>query len=304
MNKERRRLLKTLGILTVGTILGCRYKGRQHTHKTLSTSKKVKAVIAYGDPYKATKKALKVLSNNLKDLISRGDKVVIKPNIGWAREPKYAATTSPIVVKAIAELALEAGAAKVIITDNPTSAYVPAFELSGFSSLIKELVLPLVYPEPNRFSKMNLKGEFIKEWLVFKELVETDVLINVPVAKQHNSSILTLGMKNFYGGLGGYRGQLHQKIHQSIVDVARFFKPHLTVIDASRIMIKNGPTGGSLNDVLVKNTIIASYDPVLADALAAKRLFNMLPTDIPFIKLANKQGLGQLEETNILELIA
>jgi uncharacterized protein (DUF362 family) len=142
--------------------------------------------------------------------------------------------------------------------------------------------------------KMNLKGRRLRIWPVFVPLVEADVLINLPVAKHHSLSTLTVGMKNWIGGVGGSRYSLHQDIHQSIVDLAKFFQPTVTLIDAIRIMTRNGPSGGSTSYVIEKNTLILSDDPVAGDARAAM-LFGRQPEKLGFIRLARKQGLGTFD---------
>ena len=149
----------------------------------------------------------------------------------------------------------------------------------------------LVYPRSSLMKTMKLGGYRLGSWSVFVPLVEADKLINLPVAKHHSLCNLTLGMKNWIGGVGGSRRSLHQDIHQTIVDLAHFFKPTVTLIDATRIMTKNGPSGGSINDVSVTNTLILSDDPVAADAKATL-LFNRKPKEIGFIRIAQKQGLG------------
>jgi uncharacterized protein (DUF362 family) len=134
--------------------------------------------------------------------------------------------------------------------------------------------------------------------------VEADKLINLPVAKHHVLSRLTLGMKNWIGGVGGRRSALHQDIHQTTVDLAQFFRPTLTLIDATRIMTRNGPSGGNLSDVTVKNTLILSNDQVAADASAAK-LFGLSPGKLGFIRLAEQRGIGtsdlqQLDQKRVI----
>jgi len=116
-------------------------------------------------------------------------------------------------------------------------------------------------------------------------------LINVPIAKDHGLSTLTLGIKNWIGGVGGRRYTLHQDIHQTIVDLAQFFKPTVTLIDATRILVSNGPSGGSTSDVMVKNALILSDDQVTADTLTAG-LFEIRAEDLGFIRLGEKVGLG------------
>jgi len=146
--------------------------------------------------------------------------------------------------------------------------------------------------------KTTLHGNRLDVWPVFAPLVEADKVINLPVAKVHGLSGLTLGMKNWIGGVGGRRPALHQDIHQTIVDLAQFFKPHITLIDATRIMISNGPSGGSPSDVKVVNRLILSSDPVAADTKGAM-LFNKKPDDIGFIRLGNKWGLGTMDLTKV-----
>ena len=137
-------------------------------------------------------------------------------------------------------------------------------------------------------------------WPVYLPLVEADKVINLPVAKDHILSSLTLGMKNWFGAIGGRRGSLHRDIHPNIVDLAQFFKPTITLIDATKIMTRNGPSGGSTSDVAQKNTLILSDDPVAADAKAAL-LFGKQPQNIGHIKLANKWGLGTHDFSKLVQ---
>jgi len=134
---------------------------------------------------------------------------------------------------------------------------------------------------------------------VYREALEVDRIINVPIAKHHSLSRLSLGMKNFYGLMGGRRNQLHQDVHLSIAEMTRFFAPTLTVIDAVRILTSNGPSGGSLSDVKQMDTVIASIDPVAADARAAG-FFGIDPATISHLEIGSKMGLGTLDLTSIL----
>ena len=223
--------------------------------------------------------------------ISKGDVVVIKPNISWARRPEMAASTNPYVLEAVVELCQEAGAKKVRIADNTIHDARRCFALTGAGMVAKNTGADLIFPRSSLMRKMRLQGNRLDVWPVFVPLVEADKVINLPVAKHHSLSSLTLGMKNWIGAVGGRRNKLHQDIHQTIVDLAQFFDPTLTLIDAIRIMTRNGPSGGSTSDVVRKDTLILSNDPVAADARAA-RLFGRKPRQIGFIKLAKKWGLG------------
>jgi len=138
------------------------------------------------------------------------------------------------------------------------------------------------------------------DWPVFRDAVECDCFINVPVAKNHGLTTLTLSMKNLMGVCGGRRGSIHWDIDKKLTEITGFINPNLTVIDAYRILLRNGPTGGNLEDVAKKNTVIASADPVLADAYAAT-LFGLRPADIGSIAEGAKRGLGRMDihNTNI-----
>ena len=232
--------------------------------------------------------------------VSKGDIVVIKPNISWARRPELAATTNPEVVEAVIELCLDAGAKKVRIADHTIHDARRCFALTGVGIVAKRTGADLVFPRSSLMKEMKLNGHRLDVWPVFIPLVEADKVISLPVAKVHGLSTLTLGMKNWIGGVGGRRSALHQDIHQSIVDLAQFFDPTITLIDATRIMITNGPSGGSPSDVAVKNTLILSNDQVAADAKAAG-LFGYDADKIGFISLGQKWGLGTFESQKLIQ---
>ncbi|MEK6195731.1 MAG: DUF362 domain-containing protein [Deltaproteobacteria bacterium] len=223
--------------------------------------------------------------------VSKGDVVAIKPNISWARAPHLAATTNPEVLEAVIELCQEAGAKKVRIVDHTIHGAKRCFAVTGAGMVAKNTGADLVHPRSSLMRDMKMGGNRLDVWPVFMPVVEADTLINLPVAKVHGLSGLTLGMKNWIGAVGGRRNALHQDIHQTIVDLAHYFKPDVTLIDATRVMVHNGPSGGSLSDVVVMNRLILSNDPVAADARAA-RLFDFEPDAVGFIKIGHQQGLG------------
>ena len=231
------------------------------------------------------------ISGGIHRFISRGDVVVIKPNVSWARAPHLAATTNPKVLESVIRLCKEAGAKKIRIADNTIHDARRCFAVTGIGEVAKKTHSDLVHPRSSLMREMNIDGHRLGAWPVFVPFIEADKIINVPVAKHHGLSGLTLGMKNWIGGVGGSRWALHQDIHQSIVDLAQFFKPTITLIDATRIMIRNGPSGGSPSDTVKKNTLILSNDPVAADAKASV-LFGYKPEDVGFVKLGQKWGLG------------
>jgi uncharacterized protein (DUF362 family) len=240
-------------------------------------------------------------AGGISSFISKGDIVVIKPNISWAQPPHLAATTHPEVMQAVIELCQEAGAKKVRIADNTIHDARRCFSVTGAGQVAEKTGAELVDPKSSLMKEMNLKGERINLWPVFTPLVEADKVINLPVAKVHGLSGLTLGMKNWIGAVGGRRPALHQDIHQTIADLAGFFKPTLTLIDATRILIANGPSGGDEKDVKTMNRLILSNDPVAADAIAAG-LFGKNPLDIGFIKIAESRGMGTTDMGKLTQI--
>lgn len=244
------------------------------------------------DPATITKKAIELLGG-MKRFISRGDKVVIKPNIGWDRTPELAACTNPEVVRALVEMCFEAGAKEVIVTDNSTNAPQRCFSRSGIEAAAKAAGARVLLPNPYRLRKTAIKGVWLKEWEVFSDFLEADKLINVPIAKHHSLSRLTLGMKNWLGALGGARNQLHQRLDEAMVDLAAFFRPVLTVMDAYRILIRNGPQGGRLSDVKLQKMVVAGIDPVAVDSIATT-FFDLKPEDLAYLPMAKERGLGEM----------
>jgi len=138
------------------------------------------------------------------------------------------------------------------------------------------------------------QGSSLKEWSFYRDALEADCYINVPVAKHHSSSGLSLGLKNAMGVIGGRRGMLHFNLGAKIADLNLVIQPALTLVDATRVIVRNGPSGGSLEDVKILNTIIAGTDPVAVDAYATT-LFGLKPQDIPSTVEGFKHGLGQMD---------
>ncbi|MFB0564091.1 MAG: DUF362 domain-containing protein [Candidatus Aminicenantaceae bacterium] len=249
--------------------------------------------LTQGDsPELITKEAI-ALIGGMSRFIYRGDRVIIKPNIAWDRTPAQAACTNPFVVKALVELSFEVGAKEVIVIDNPTNSARRTYVRSGIADVSKKAGAKVLFPNPHRLKKISINGEWLKEWEVFTNFIEADKIINVPIAKTHSLSRLTMGMKNWLGALGGNRSQLHQKLDQVMVDLAAFFRPSLTVLDAFRILIRNGPQGGRLSDTKFFKKVVAGVDPVAIDALGAT-FFDIVPQELPYLQLAHERGLGEI----------
>ena len=251
------------------------------------------AAVEGESPYAITKEAVAMLGG-MKRFVGKGDKVVIKPNIGWDRTPEMAACTNPEVVKALVELVLEAGAKKAIVIDNTTNQAKRCYVRSGIQEAVKQAGGDMLFVDDYRIKKMALKGAWIKEWEIVLDVVEADKIINVPIAKHHSLCRLTMGMKNWLGATGGARNQFHQGLDKAVVDLAAFFKPQLTVLDAYRILVRNGPQGGRISDTQLMKTVIAGTDPVAVDALGAS-FFGIAPRELPYLGFARERGLGEFQ---------
>lgn len=227
--------------------------------------------------------------------ISRGETVVIKPNVAWDRLPEQAATTNPEAVAEMVRLCLSAGARSVIVADVTCNDAEACFERSGIAAAARAAGAEVVLPQPRFFTTVDLKGDTLGAWPVLEPFLDADRLINLPIAKHHSLTGVTLGMKNWYGLIGGDRNRLHQRIHESIADLAGFAKPTLTVLDAYRVLMRSGPTGGSVDDVEQKNTVIASVDPVAVDAYAAKAWWNLDVPRLRFLRIAEARGVGRAD---------
>lgn len=251
--------------------------------------------VAEGKDYlQITRNVISALGG-MKKFVKAGDVVVVKPNIGWDRRPEQAANTHPLVVKAIVEECLSAGAKKVKVFDRTCNDPRRCYVNSGVETALKGMKnVDFKHIENERFKKVQVNGVFIKEWELYDEALSANVYINVPVAKDHALTRLTLGIKNIMGIMGGNRGFIHREIDQSLADINKAFRTHLTVIDATRILTDNGPQGGSLKDVKVLNKVIASTDIVSADAYATT-LFGMKPADLGTTVAAHRSGLGEMD---------
>jgi uncharacterized protein (DUF362 family) len=230
--------------------------------------------------------------------VKTGDKVIIKPNMAWDRNPDQAANTHPLVVKALVEQSLDAGAKKIMVFDRTCNEQRRCYVNSGIQQAmesIKDKRLKYYHPDTRKFVPVNIeRGKALNRLEIYRDALEADTYINVPVAKHHSLSKLTLGLKNSMGVLGGNRGHMHQNIGQKLADLATVIRPKLTLIDATRILLRNGPQGGNLDDVKILDTVVASADPVACDAFATT-LFDMQPKEISSTVAAYKMGLGEMD---------
>lgn len=246
-----------------------------------------------GEPGQAVRRAVAGLGG-MDRFVSRGDIVVIKPNIAFDRSPEMAATTNPQVLAAVAEMCLEAGARRVKVFDRTVNDARRCYVQSGIAEALKPLEVELKYVDDRRFREMAIGGEVLPSWPLYTEAIEADVLINLPIAKHHGLARITMGIKNLMGIMGGNRSRIHQRLDQALAEMAAFVRPQLTIIDAFRILVANGPQGGNLADVRHPGVIIAGTDQVAVDSLGAT-LFEMQGSDLGYIREAVRLGVGEAD---------
>jgi len=252
--------------------------------------------VARGEDAAAVTRAALAAVGGMGRFVKAGDDVIIKPNICIDyHPPEYATTTNPLVVGTLVMLCLEAGARRVRVMDMPFGGTPEtAYAVSGIADATRAARGEMEVMSPLKFVIVNIpQGRDITQWEVYKDILEADVLINVPIAKHHSLARLSLACKNLLGVVR-YPNRMHRNLGQRLADLASLIKPSLTVVDAMRILVANGPTGGSLNDVRQTNMVIASHDMVAADAFAAT-LFGLRGEDIAYIKLSADMGLGTLD---------
>lgn len=230
--------------------------------------------------------------------IKKGAKVVVKPNIGWDRTPEQAANTHPLLVKAMIKHCLAAGASKVMVFDRTCNDCRLTYVTSGIQKIVDSLNdrrVTCTFVDDRKFVPVKIaKGKAVSEWEFYKDALEADCYINMPIAKHHRLAGLTLGLKNIFGILGGKRGELHQSISQKIADLNLVRPSTLTVIDATRVLLRNGPSGGKLDDVKELHTLVASTDTVATDAYATT-LFDMKPDAVESTRCGAAMGLGEMD---------
>jgi len=229
--------------------------------------------------------------------VRKGDTVLIKPNIAWNRPVDYGANTDPLVVAAVVRAAIEAGAREVRVCDRTCEDPRRTYSRSGIAEAAKAAGARVYYVvEDFRYRDILIpEGKLLKSWPFLSDALEADVFINLPVAKHHGATGLTLAMKNLMGILGGNRGDIHAGIHEKLVDINLAFRPTLNILDASRCLVDHGPQGSGPEDVVEVGKVLASVNPVSLDAYAAQRLpFRKMDGLPEYLLNANARGLGEV----------
>ncbi len=225
--------------------------------------------------------------------IKKGMRVVIKPNIGWNSTPEQAHNTNPDLVETVAKMCIRRGAT-VTIFDRSVNSSRMTYRRSGMIEAARKAGAAIEYVDFGKFRDVKVPGGLYVDSLpVYTGILDADFVINMPIAKHHSSSTLTLAMKNLMGVIGGNRGYYHGNIHPSIVDFAKTVRSDLVILDATRILTAHGPNGGTAADVRELRTIVMGTNPVTVDAFAAT-LFNIEPSSLGFLNLASREGMGEI----------
>ena len=289
---ERRDFLRTgigVGLLTgLGPVFGGLDSLMANSNGTSSEL----AAVRGGEPEEMFDKAIEALGGMGK-FVSKGQSVVIKPNIGWDAPPERAANTNPRLVGHIVKRCFEAGASEVNVFDKTCNKWDRCYKNSQIEKFVKEAGGKMVPGNTESYYKeVSIpKGESLKSTKVHDLIQDSDVFINVPVLKHHASTKLSLGMKNLMGVIWDRKYYHSNNLNQCIADFITFRKPDLTIIDGYNMMTKNGPRGVSTADVVNLKALIASTDIVATDA-AATKMFGLEPEEVGHIKIAHEMGLG------------
>jgi uncharacterized protein (DUF362 family) len=307
---RRRRVLKGLlfgaggilgaGVLGVaGVLVHDRYRrfgrgaGRVIVdHRVALPATTPRMVIARGvEPARNVRAAVERLGG-MAQFVTPADVVVIKPNIGWDRTAEQGATTHPDVVAEVVRLCRGANARRVIVADCPVRRSRAALERSGILAAASAAGAEVIAPEDSRYHPVHV-SQRLGTWDILEPFVIATKVINVPVAKHHPLTGVTCGLKNWFGITGRLRLTLHEDLQRSIAELAALMRPTLTIVDASRVLMANGPQGGNPADVRPVRTIAAGTDPVALDAWAMT-LFAAGPLPAS-LSLAAQMGLGRLD---------
>ncbi|MFH1903513.1 MAG: DUF362 domain-containing protein [Candidatus Omnitrophota bacterium] len=251
------------------------------------------SVVTGGTAQPRVEAAIKALGG-INRFVQPGNRVVVKPNIAWARTPQEGANTDPEVVAAVVGLCRQAGARQVIVIDHTCNNYRMSYQQSGIEAAAKQAGAEVRPADQIKYYRqVNIpEAKILHSPMILNEILDCDVLINLPVVKVHGGAMVTLSMKNLMGVVWD-RGIMHStNLHQAIVDLSLAVKPKLILLDATRIMTSNGPAGPGNIETL--NQLVAATDPVAADAYGAK-ILGFAPENIPHIKIAHQMRLGEID---------
>lgn len=236
----------------------------------------------------------------MKKFINKGQKVVIKPNIGWDTVPERAANTNPKLVARIIEHCYNAGAKEVYVLDHTCDEWQRCYKNSGIEKAAKDTRAKVIPANSESYyQEIEIpQGKVLKKTKEHEIILSSDIFINVPVLKYHGGTTLTIAMKNLMGNIWDRRYWHRNDLHQCIADFATYRKPTLNIVDAYRVMKTNGPRGISTDDVTLMKSQLISTDIVAVDTTATK-LFGLNPNDIRYINIAAEMKIGRKDIENL-----
>jgi uncharacterized protein (DUF362 family) len=258
-------------------------------------------VVKGEDPYLMTVKAVGAIGG-MERFVRKNSTVLIKPNIAWDRSPEQAGNTNPRVVAALVDMSFKAGAGRVNIFDRTCNEARRCYENSGIAEAARAKGASVYFADD--WNYVNARFPYpspMEDWPIYRDALECDTFINVPILKHHGLAGLTISMKNLMGVCGGTRGIMHDNIGLKLVHLTDFIKPDLTIVDAYRVLFRNGPSGGSLADVEEYKTLIAGTDSTLIDAYACE-LIGKDPMSISNIREAKKLNFGNWD-TSLADIL-
>jgi uncharacterized protein (DUF362 family)/NAD-dependent dihydropyrimidine dehydrogenase PreA subunit len=228
---------------------------------------------------------------------SRGQRLLVKPNMLSDRPPEAGVTTHPTVVEAVVQRLIDAGA-QVAIGDSPSNAHRGVqrhWEVTGYKKVATKFQVDLVSFEGQTSVRKSVQD---REYFVAQPVINNEGVINLPRLKTHNLTILTGAVKNMFGILPGFRkSDLHRKFpkpeafSRAVVDVFEIKPPVLSIMDGVIAMDGNGPGNGRLRKA---GLILASADAVALDAVAGV-VMGLAPNQVHTTRLAGKRGLGNAD---------
>ena len=252
-----------------------------------------------GEPDVMLQKGMEALGG-IRSFVKKGQKVVIKPNIGWDVGPERAGNTNPKLISELVRQCSNAGAGEIYVLDHTCDNWQRSYKNSGIESAVKEAggkIAP-AHTEGYYQEVTIPKGKSLTKAKEHELILGSDVFINVPILKSHSGARLTITMKNLMGNVWDRSFWHRNDLHQCIADFATYRKPTLNIVDAYNVMKQNGPRGVSVEDVVMMKSLLISTDMVAIDTASAK-LFGINPLDVRHIQLAADQKVGRMDLENL-----
>lgn len=304
---DRRNFLKTL--VAAGAVLTVKSNGMMDvmastvpsgSAQNASDSQADLVAVMNGEPAAMLQTAMKELGG-ISRFVKSGNKVVIKPNIGWDRTPEQAANTNPDLIVELINMCKEAGASEIKVFDHTCDNWTRCYENSGIQEAVRKAGATMVPAnEQSYYANAEIpRGKNLKNAMIHKAILECDVWFNVPVLKNHGGALMTASMKNLMGIVWDRRAFHSRGLHQCIADITTFKPAALHIVDAYRTLATNGPQGRSASDVVLTKTLFASTDIVAVDTAAGKFFTQVNERirfeDIEHIPDAEKLGMGTMD---------